>query len=94
MSAFRRMPSNDTMAHAAVMSLADPDDFKPIMMDYWYPSLEQKVRVCQADGGAKVLAMSANDHTSPIIKGNKIGGDMIIQTENSIYVVDASVYTR
>jgi len=87
------MPTSDTMAHAAVMALTNPDDFKPIMMDYWIPSLEHNVRVCQADGGAKVLAMSANDHTSPIIKGSKIGNDMIIQTENSIYVVDASVYT-
>lgn len=86
-----RLPAQITMQH--VMKLAVVED-KPIMMDYWTPSLEKSVLIGVRTGGDKLLVKSEDEYTSPIAKIYKVDTEYIIVTENSIYVVSADIPTR
>jgi hypothetical protein len=86
-----RMPSDATLKHAVKLSIVDD---KPIMLDYWAPSLDKKALVGARDNGEKLLVKSEDEYTSTIQKFYKAGTEYIIITENSIYIVDAAIPTR
>jgi len=86
-----RLPTETTMKHA--MKLAIVED-RPIMMDYWAPSLDKKALIGIRDKGEKLLVKSEDEYTSPISKFYKSGTDYILITENSIYIVCADISTR
>lgn len=86
-----RMPSDATLKHAVKLSIVDD---KPIMLDYWAPSLDKKALVGARDNGEKLLVKSEDEYTSTIQKFYKAGTEFIIITENSIYIVDAGIPTR
>jgi len=86
-----RMPSDATLKHAVKLSIVDD---KPIMLDYWAPSLDKKALVGAKDTGEKLLVKSEDEYTSTIQKFYKAGTEFIIITENSIYIVDAGIPTR
>ena len=75
------------------MKLAIVDD-RPIMMDYWTDSQENKVLIGVRESGEKLLVKSEDEYTSPIAKIYKIEGEYIIVTENSLYIVSADISTR
>ena len=82
------LPDSVTLRSAAKWAIIED---KPIMMDYWADSLEKKVVVGVKQNGEKLLVKSADEYTSPIANIFKNKTDLIIMTENSIYVVDAGV---
>ena len=86
-----RLPEHNTMQHA--MKLAIVED-KPIMLDYWTGSIEKSVLIGVKDDGEKLLVKGEDEYTSPIVKIYKISNEYIIITENSIYIVDASIPTK
>jgi hypothetical protein len=86
-----RMPSDATLKHAVKLAIVDD---KPIMLDYWAPSLDKKALVGARDNGEKLLVKSEDEYTSSIQKFYKAGTEFIIITENSIYIVDAGIPTR
>ena len=86
-----RLPSDITMKHAAKLSIVDD---KPIMLDYWTASLEKKALIGVRENNEKLLVKSEEEYTSPIQKIFKVGNDFIIMTENSIYLVCASIPTK
>ena len=86
-----RMPSDATLKHAVKLSIVDD---KPIMLDYWTPSLDKKALVGARDNGEKLLVKSEDEFTSTIQKFYKAGTEFLIITENSIYIVDAGIPTR
>ena len=86
-----RMPSDATLKHAVKLSIVDD---KPIMLDYWTPSLDKKAVVDPRDNGEKLLVKSEDEYTSTIQKFYKAGTEFLIITENSIYIVDAGIPTR
>ena len=86
-----RLPSDVTMKHAAKLSIVDD---KPIMMDYWTASQENKVLIGVREGGEKLLVKSEDEYTSPIEKIYKVEKEYIIVTENSLYVVSSSISTK
>src|SRR6056300_1601031 len=67
---------------------------KPIMMDYWASSHENKVLIGVRENGEKLLVKSEDEYTSPIEKIYKVEKEYIIATENSLYVVSASIQTK
>jgi len=84
-----RLPESATLQSATKWAIIED---KPIMMDYWADSLEKKAFVgVKKDNQEKLLVKSADEYTSPIAKIFKNKGDLIIMTENSIYLVDAGV---
>jgi len=89
--AMYRLPSEVTLKHAAKLAIVED---KPIMLDYWSDSLDKKALVGVKDNGEKLLVRSADEYTSSIAKFYKSGGDYIIITENSIYLVSSDIPTR
>lgn len=86
-----RMPTDTTLKHAAKLAIVDD---KPIMLDYWAPSLDKKALVGARENGEKLLVKSEDEYTSTIQKFYKTGSEYIIITENSIYIVSSDIPTR
>lgn len=86
-----RLPADITLQHAVKLSIVED---KPIMLDYWTDSLESKVLIGVRDSGEKMLVKSPEEYTSPVSKFYKSGGEYIIITENSIYLVSSQIPTR
>lgn len=84
-------PSTACLQHC--VKIASVDD-KPIMMDYWASSHENKVLIGVRENGEKLLVKSEDEYTSPIEKIYKVEKEYIISTENSLYLVSASISTK
>ena len=67
---------------------------KPIMFDYWLPSLEGKIVIGVKESKEKLLVKSEDEYTSPISKIYKTGEEFIIMTENSIYIVSNTTKSK
>jgi hypothetical protein len=86
-----RMPSEQVLAQATKLAILND---KPIMLDYWVCSLESadpRVMIVIRKNEEKILLKSPEEYTSPIIKVYKVGSEYIVETENSLYVVLASI---
>ena len=84
-------PSNACLQHCIKISVVDD---KPIMMDYWTSSHENNVLIGVRSNGEKLLVKSEDEYTSPIEKIYKVEKEYIIVTENSLYIVSASIATK
>jgi hypothetical protein len=84
-------PSNQCLQHCVKIAIVDD---KPIMLDYWSSSHDSKVLIGVRDNGEKLLVKSEDEYTSPIEKIYKVEGEYIIVTENSLYIVSASISTK
>ena len=84
-------PSNQCLQH--IVKIAVVDD-KPIMLDYWAASKENNVLIGVRENGEKLLVKSEDEYTSPIEKIYKVESEYIIMTENSLYIVSASIQTK
>ena len=84
-------PSNQCLQHCVKIAIVDD---KPIMMDYWSNSHDNKVLIGVRDGGEKLLVKSEDEYTSPIEKIYKVENEYIIVTENTLYIVSASIATK
>ena len=85
------LPNVKTLTHAARIAI---EQDKPIMLDYWANSNDSKVLIGVRDNGEKLLVKSEDEYTSPIEKIYKVEGEYIIVTENSLYIVSASIATK
>ena len=86
-----RSPSDNTLKHACKLSI---DNEKPIMLDYWVKSVEKIALLGVKTGGEKLLVKNEDEYTSPIVKVYKVEQEYIVETENSMYVVCASIPTK
>jgi hypothetical protein len=84
-------PGNQCLQHCVKIAIVDD---KPIMLDYWTDSLNNKVLIGVRENGEKLLVKSEDEYTSPIEKIYKIDSEYIIVTENSLYIVSASISTK
>lgn len=85
------LPDSAIWAHIAKLAVIDD---KPIMLDYWTDSLEQKVVIGVRDNGEKLVVKNAEEYTSPIVKIFKVAGCYIICTENSIYLTSDIIKSK
>ena len=86
-----KYPSSQCLQHCVKLAIVDD---RPIVMDYWTDSQENKVLIGVRESGEKLLVKSEDEYTSPIAKIYKIEGEYIIVTENSLYIVSAEISTR
>ena len=86
-----RLPSDTTLKHACKLAIVED---KPLLLDYWPSSLENKALVGVRENGEKLLVKSEDEYTSPISKFYKSQTEYIIITENSIYLVSSEIQTR
>ena len=84
-------PSNTCLQHAVKIAMVED---RPIMMDYWTNSHDKNVLIGVKDDGEKLLVKSEDEYTSPISKIFKVETEYIIVTENSLYIVDATIPTK
>lgn len=82
------LPCDETLKHAAKLAVVED---KPIMMDYWVPSIEKKALIGIRENKEKLLVKSEDEYTSSIAKFYKSKTEYIIITENSIYIVSADI---
>ena len=68
---------------------------KPICLDYYTDSLNKKCQIAR-DGpdGDKFLYKSQDEYTSPLKSMFKVGGDIILETQNSIYLVSNNMISK
>jgi hypothetical protein len=85
------LPSTKVMTHACKLACSDD---KPIMMDYWLDSQTAKAIIGVREEGDKMLVRSEQEYTSPISKIFKVTDELIVVTENSIYIVSAKIPTK
>ena len=86
-----RLPTSTTLQHCAKLGIVED---KPIMMDYWTNSVDKSVLIGVREDGEKLLVKSEDEYTSPIAKIFKVEEEYIIITENSLYIVSASIPTK
>jgi len=82
------LPCTETLEHCAKLACSED---KPILLDYWLDSITGKVMIGVRDADDKLLVRSEEEYTSPISKIFKVKNELIVITENSIYVVSASI---
>ncbi len=88
----QRLPSDITLQNVCKLSITHD---KPIMMDYWMDSIERKAVIGVREAtNEKMLVKSAEEYTSPISNLYRSGGEFIVVTENSIYLVSNEIPTR
>ena len=86
-----KLPSTVILQHASKLAIVED---RPIMLDYWKDSLTQNVLIGVRENQEKLLVRNEEEYTSPIAKIFKVDGEYIIVTENSIYIVSASIPTK
>ena len=88
-----QLPSSDVFGPVAKIAILED---KPIMLDYWVDSLNSSstIIIGVRENGEKLLVKSSEEYTSPINKIYKLENCYICVTENSIYVVSASIKTK
>ena len=88
-----QLPPSSVFGPVAKISIVED---KPIMLDYWVDSLNlsSPVIIGVRENGEKLLVKSSEEYTSPIGKIYKLETCYICVTENSIYVVSASIKTK
>ena len=80
------LPSDKTLQQAVKLSIKTS---KPICFYFYVDSLKQKISIC-SDGEDKIIFKNQEEHTSPILNTYKCGGEFLVVTENTIYVISAN----
>jgi hypothetical protein len=83
------VPGEKVLVHAAKMSIAMD---KPIMLDYYAPTKAGTAFIGEdKETKEKILIKNREEWTSPIEKLGRAGDDILVVTENSIYIVAGSI---
>jgi|TARA_B100001287_G_C22425418_1_gene408851 hypothetical protein len=86
-----KLPSEKILKHASKLALVDD---KPIQLDYWTASCSKEALIGVRDNEEKLLVKSEDEYTSPIAKIFKVDEEFLIVTENTIYIVSATIPTK
>ena len=77
------IPSNETFVRAFKLSLRDN---KPVLFYFYIDSLKGNVCI-KSDGEDKIIYKDEEEYTTPIIHPYRSGDELIMVTENSIYII-------
>lgn len=84
-----KIPSDLIMQNACKLAITED---KPIMMDYWKFSIDKMAFIGQKmNTKEKYLIKNEEEYTSNIVKIFRVSSELIVMTENSIYIVDANI---
>lgn len=88
-----QLPPGDLFGPVAKIAILED---KPIMFDYWVDSLNvaSPIIIGVRENGEKLLVKSSEEYTSPIVKIYKLENCYICVTENSIYIVSATIKSK
>ena len=85
------LPSVSALQHASRKAIVED---KPILLDYWAKSCDNTIIIGVRENGEKLLVKNEEEYTSPIQKIFKVDSEYLIMTENSLYIVSASIQTK
>ena len=87
-----RSPCVEGLEHAAKLAISED---RPVLFDYWSGSVAGDILVgVRSENGEKLLVKNAEEYTSPIKEIYRAGTDLVVVTENSIYLIADNVQTR
>jgi hypothetical protein len=79
------LPPEKTLLHAAKLAL---EKDKPILLDYYRETKANSAFIgVDKDTREEFLVKNREEYTSPIVKKYRAGTDMLVETENSIYII-------
>ena len=88
-------PHEATLKHASTLAIQQD---RPIMLDYYYPSMSKECKLVKTQSKDTILYKSNEEYTSPLkkvfqIDGSETGGgrDIICVSENSLYIVHSNI---
>ena len=88
-------PHDATMKHASTIAIQQD---RPIMLDYYYPSLNRQCKLVKTQDKDTILYKSNDEYTSPLNKVFQIDGsatengkDIICLSQNSLYIVHSNI---
>ena len=85
------IPCDAILQHASKIAIAED---KPILLDYWADSCDNKIIIGIRETDEKLLVKNEQEYTSPIQKIFKVENNYLILTENSIYIVSSDIQTK
>ena len=85
------LPSVSALQHASRKAIVED---KPILLDYWTKSCDNSIIIGVRENGEKLLVKNEEEYTSPVQKIFKVDSEYLIMTENSLYIVSASIQTK
>lgn len=85
-----RIPSAKVLLVAAKLAIKDD---RPIILSYYEDSFNKKAIVLKKDGET-MLYKSKEEYTSPIANVYKVDTEMLVLTENSVYIVNSDIPTK
>jgi hypothetical protein len=68
-------------------------DDRPIILGYYDDSFNKKAIILKKDG-EQMLYKNKEEYTSPIANVFKVDGEMLVLTENSVYIVNADIPSK
>ena len=84
------IPSDNTLQQASKLSIKL---CKPICFYFYIDSCRGRVNIVQT-GGDKIIYKNSEEHTSPISNTYKVGGEYLVVTENTIYIVSSNTAVK
>lgn len=86
------LPAAQTLLQAAKLAI---EQDRAILLDYYRQTAQETAFLGEdPDTNEKVLVKSKEEFTSLIKKMYKVGGDFIVLTENSLYIVSSNIKKR
>lgn len=79
------LPCEKTLSQAAKLSIKIS---KPICFYFYIDSCRGNATIISHEGD-KIIYKNSDEHTSPIKNTYKVGGEYLVVTENTIYVLSA-----
>jgi len=83
------VPNEKALMHAAKLAI---DLDKPVLFDYYLPTCNGEAFLGQdKETSEKMLVKSAQEYTSAVLRLLKAKEDLIVETENSLYIVSGNL---
>lgn len=89
-AATTRLPTAKVLMVAAKLAMKDD---RPIILGYYDDSFNKKAIILKKDG-EQMLYKNKEEYTSPIANVFKVDGEMLVLTENSVYIVNADIPSK
>lgn len=85
------LPIPDAVTLLTAAKFAQQQD-KPIMLDYYADSVTKRAFIgIEKDTDQKIIVKNREEFTSLIKKIGRAGKDLLVMTENSIYIVSGTI---
>ena len=86
---YKMVPSTSCLENAAKIAIKNE---KPILLDYYVDSMKKECKIVKNEEGDKFLFKNKEEYTSPLVSMFKIENDVVLETQNSIYIVSGKMF--